>query len=183
MPERPLYWGYFRNNEIYRESHSLWFEPSYPICDMYVPYALGGGYVISLDLVALVVDLAASHNLLLLTAEDAWTSTVTSIVDLHRAHDIRFDTSHGRRDCASYYVVLHKRDADEQHAVAERLRVNATAVCEGPDPPDGPPVYAYDHGMRPSKCCSLFHFKRPDDPAIWDARRWPIFAPRNYPYW
>jgi galactosylxylosylprotein 3-beta-galactosyltransferase len=176
----PFYWGYYRNNEVYRDSSSMWYEPNYFLCELYIPYALGGGYVMSMDLVALIADLARPDWLIHLGAEDAWVSTVLSIVNQTRFHDIRFDTSHGRRDCASYYTVMHKIDADEQHQLWSRLAKDPDAVCPGPDPADGVGVYAYDQVMRPSKCCSLFHYKSPEDPSIWDARLWP-FKPKEYP--
>ncbi len=57
---RPLYWGYYRNNNVEREEHSIWREADYPTCDgFYVPYALGGGYVLTMDLVRFLAQLSA----------------------------------------------------------------------------------------------------------------------------
>lgn len=45
-----LYWGYFNGNaDIKRKGK--WKEPDWVACDKYLPYALGGGYVLSRNLV------------------------------------------------------------------------------------------------------------------------------------
>lgn len=45
-----LYWGYFNGNARVKSS-GKWKENSWMLCDNYVPYALGGGYVLSKSLV------------------------------------------------------------------------------------------------------------------------------------
>lgn len=51
--ERPnlmLYWGYFHGRAKIKTS-GKWKETNWISCDYYLPYALGGGYVLSKDLV------------------------------------------------------------------------------------------------------------------------------------
>ena len=51
----PLYWGYFTGKAFpIRKGGKKYFDPSYHVCDYYVPYAQGGGYVVSAELVRFV---------------------------------------------------------------------------------------------------------------------------------
>lgn len=51
MPShKGLYWGYFDGRaKVYL--HGKWQEQDWFLCDNYLPYALGGGYVISQNIV------------------------------------------------------------------------------------------------------------------------------------
>ncbi len=49
--ENSLYWGFFDGRAPVQKS-GKWAESNYVLCDTYVPYALGGGYVLSHDLVS-----------------------------------------------------------------------------------------------------------------------------------
>ena len=44
--EKELYWGFF-DGRAPVQSKGKWVEKDYKLCDRYIPYALGGGYVIS----------------------------------------------------------------------------------------------------------------------------------------
>ena len=44
--EKELYWGFF-DGRAPVQSKGKWVEKDYKLCDRYVPYALGGGYVLS----------------------------------------------------------------------------------------------------------------------------------------
>ena len=45
-----IYWGFFRGDANVK-THGPWAEPNWVLCDKYLPYANGGGYVLSQDLV------------------------------------------------------------------------------------------------------------------------------------
>lgn len=47
---RHLYWGYFNGNAQIK-TKGKWKEDDWVLCDRYLPYALGGGYVLSQGLV------------------------------------------------------------------------------------------------------------------------------------
>ena len=49
-PLKRVYWGFFRGNARIKKK-GPWKEPGWFLSDHYIPYALGGGYVISTDLV------------------------------------------------------------------------------------------------------------------------------------
>ena len=44
--EKELYWGFF-DGRAPVQSKGKWVEKDYKLCDRYIPYALGGGYVLS----------------------------------------------------------------------------------------------------------------------------------------
>ena len=46
-----IYWGFFRGDANVKTA-GPWKEPNWILCDNYLPYANGGGYVLSLDLVS-----------------------------------------------------------------------------------------------------------------------------------
>ena len=49
-PRKNLYWGFFRGDAHVKFSGS-WAEKKWHLCDRYLPYAQGGGYILSSDLV------------------------------------------------------------------------------------------------------------------------------------
>lgn len=50
-----LYWGYFNGNAKIKTS-GKWKETDWILCDTYLPYALGGGYVLSKNLVTFIAQ-------------------------------------------------------------------------------------------------------------------------------
>jgi galactosylxylosylprotein 3-beta-galactosyltransferase len=52
--EKSLYWGFFDGRAPVQKS-GKWQETNYVLCDRYLPYALGGGYVLSHDLVSILL--------------------------------------------------------------------------------------------------------------------------------
>lgn len=54
-PSNKFYWGYFDGNAHIKRA-GKWKETGWILCDKYLPYALGGGYVLSKDLVMYIVN-------------------------------------------------------------------------------------------------------------------------------
>lgn len=50
-----LYWGYFNGNAKVKAS-GKWKESNWILCDTYLPYALGGGYVLSRKLITFIAQ-------------------------------------------------------------------------------------------------------------------------------
>ena len=48
-----LYWGFF-NGKAQVKRRGPWKEPDWNLCDYYLPYAVGGGYVLSYNLVKFI---------------------------------------------------------------------------------------------------------------------------------
>lgn len=53
-PKNKFYWGYFDGNAHIKRA-GKWKETEWILCDRYLPYALGGGYVLSKDLINYIV--------------------------------------------------------------------------------------------------------------------------------
>ena len=53
-PRKKLYWGFFRGDAHVKFKGS-WSEKNWHLCDRYLPYAQGGGYILSSDLVNFIV--------------------------------------------------------------------------------------------------------------------------------
>lgn len=54
-PANRFYWGYFTGNAKVKRA-GKWKETNWIMCDLYLPFALGGGYVLSKDLVVFIVN-------------------------------------------------------------------------------------------------------------------------------
>ena len=105
---QPLYWGAFcggciiLNSGIYSESH-------WSICKSYLPYAFGGGYILSMDL----VQLLAENELYLkqFNNEDVSVGAWLSPYNIERRHDARFNTEGDTKGCKWPYLISHKVSA------------------------------------------------------------------------
>ena len=64
-----------------------WADTNYKLCDRYIPYALGGGYVIGRELVKFVAD--NSRLLEMYNSEDATMGTWLAGLKVNRKHDTR----------------------------------------------------------------------------------------------
>ena len=78
----------------------------------YLPYALGGGYVLSSDLVSFIASNSA--RLQLYGSEDVSVGVwLAPLARLNRVHDERFDTEFVSRGCLDSYLVTHKQSVEE----------------------------------------------------------------------
>ncbi|XP_008046876.2 beta-1,3-galactosyltransferase 6, partial [Carlito syrichta] len=113
-----------------------------------LPYALGGGYVLSADLVRYLrvsrEYLRAWHS------EDVSLGAWLAPVDVQREHDPRFDTEYRSRGCSNQYLVTHKQSLEdmlEKHrTLAREGRLCAREVQLRLS-------YIYDWSAPPSQCC------------------------------
>ncbi len=116
----------------------------------YLPYALGGGYILSFDLVQYVADMAdvaRSYR-----AEDVTVGTWLAPLDITRQHDVRFDTEYRSRGCLDSYFITHKKSPlamDELHSVF--LASGGKRICSQEVVHIRPYVYNWD--VLPTKCC------------------------------
>ncbi|NXU21289.1 B3GT6 galactosyltransferase, partial [Pardalotus punctatus] len=107
---RRLYWGFFSGRGRVK-SGGKWKESAWVLCDFYLPYALGGGYVISADLVRYLR--LSREYLNLWQSEDVSVGVWLAPVDVKRVHDPRFDTEYKSRGCSNEYVVSHKQSVED----------------------------------------------------------------------
>lgn len=148
-PRPDLYWGYF-NGRATIKMHGQWKETNFSLCDRYLPYALGGGYVISNNLVNYIAR--DQHTLSRYTSEDVsmgiWLSALRNV---HKRHDVRFDTAYLPRKCQHYHLVLHKRTTANMKDIYRGILcthklANDTSVQR-------PPEYYYDWTQSQTRCC------------------------------
>ncbi|KAM9299155.1 beta-1,3-galactosyltransferase 6 [Gastrophryne carolinensis] len=144
---RRLYWGFFSGRGRVK-SGGKWKESSWVLCDYYLPYALGGGYVLSWDLVH-YVNLNIEY-LAFWQSEDVSLGTWLAPVDVKRVHDTRFDTEYKSRGCNNKYIVTHKQ------SIEDMLEKHQTLAKEGKLCKEEVKLrwsYVYDWAVPPSQCC------------------------------
>lgn len=144
-----LYWGYF-NGRANIKIHGQWKESNFNLCDHYLPYAIGGGYILSKNLVHFIAQ--NRRTLSQYKSEDAsvgiWLSPLRNV---YKKHDVRFDTAYMPRKCQNYHIVLHKRETYHMRDLYRGLlctfkRANDTTIQR-------PPEYFYDWTQSQTHCC------------------------------
>lgn len=144
---RRLYWGFFSGRGRVKTA-GKWKESAWELCDYYLPYALGGGYVLSADLVH-YIHLNAAF-LKIWQSEDVSLGAWLAPVDVKRLHDPRFDTEYKSRGCSNKYLVTHKQSLEDMlekqqtlqrdgHLCKEEVKLRLS--------------YIYDWSVPPSQCC------------------------------
>lgn len=149
FPRPELYWGYFNGRANIQRS-GQWKETNFHLSDRYLPYALGGGYVISRKLVGLLA--LNARFLSTFVSEDmsmgVWLSPYRNV---YRKHDVRFDTAYIPRKCRRHHIVLHKRSVANMNDLHNGFlctfkRANDTSIRR-------PKEYFYDWNRTPMQCC------------------------------
>ncbi|XP_028663551.1 beta-1,3-galactosyltransferase 6 [Erpetoichthys calabaricus] len=144
---KKLYWGFFSGRGRVK-SAGKWKESTWLLCDYYLPYALGGGYILSADLVHYIR--IAKDYLKTWQSEDVSLGAWLAPVDVHRVHDTRFDTEYKSRGCNNKYVVTHKQ------SIEDMLEKHQTLIKEGRLCKEEIKLrlsYVYDWNVPPSQCC------------------------------
>ena len=146
MDGKLVYWGFFSAAAPVFKS-GVWAESTWFLCDKYLPYAVGGGYILSRDLVDYIV-----HNVHLLQQyanEDISVGTWLSPLKIRRIHDTRFDTWWKSRGCSDSFFITHKQTPKKMRQYAKNLRQNGR-MCTQESFEHG---YSYNWTALPSKCC------------------------------
>jgi len=141
------YWGFFDGRASVKKA-GKYQEQNWFLCDKYIPYALGGGYVLSGDLVQLIA--LNSAHLKLYVNEDVSVGSWLAPYDIERNHDVRFDTEYQSRGCNNAYIVTHKQAKHlmlEKHNSLQQIR----KLCK--KEVQYKPSYIYDWSKPPSECC------------------------------
>ncbi|KAI1301548.1 Beta-1,3-galactosyltransferase 6 [Halotydeus destructor] len=142
-----LYWGYFAGNSQVKKA-GKWSERTWFLCDTYLPYAVGGGYVLSSDLVNYVAT--NGHLLQLYNNEDVSLGTWLAPLDINRHHDQRFDTWWKSRGCSNDFLITHKQSPADMRLKYTNLQTTGK-LCLVEKFISG---HEYDWKALPSKCCS-----------------------------
>lgn len=142
-----LYWGYFDGRAPIRRS-GKYEEKDFNLCGQYLPYAVGGGYVLSKDLVTYIAT--HSDTLSQYRSEDISVGTwLSPMRNVHRWHDVRFDSWYTPRDCKHRQFVLHKR------SVKDMKEIFNGNPCHAEQRKQKLYEYFYNWNGFPSQCC--FH--------------------------
>ena len=101
-----LYWGHFKHKSpVLKKPKSKWAEQNWFLCDHYLPYAIGGGYIISTDLIHKIA--ITSDYLQLYNNEDISVSVWLSAYKIVRKDDGRFRTAvQNNHNCAGHACFL-----------------------------------------------------------------------------
>ncbi|OZC07111.1 hypothetical protein X798_05916 [Onchocerca flexuosa] len=111
-----LYWG-FLDGRARPKRKGHWAERDWIICDRYVPYQLGGGYVLSYKLVDFFVrnkDLLKIYK-----NEDVSVGAWLAGLSVRYVHDPRFDTEFRSRGCNNQYIITHKQTPESLKVLLE----------------------------------------------------------------
>ena len=145
--KQSLYWGYFTGRQNPRSS-GKWAENKWFLCDHYLPYAMGGGYVISSDLIHRVA--VNADGIQLYNNEDVSVGVWLSSFNAERKHDVRFDTESTSRGCRNDHLISHKQPINEMLAKFNSLKTKGLQ-CHNEYTIRKP--YSYNWRAQPSKCC------------------------------
>ena len=145
---RRLYWGYFVGNARVK-AKGKWEENSWFLCDRYLPYARGGGYVISYDIANFISvnrDLLDSY-----LSEDVSMGVWLSALKVERRHERKFNTEFRSRGCNNHYLVAHKTSVDQMHRYSQNIRESGN-LCSKEF--KRWPSYEYNWNVPASLCCA-----------------------------
>ena len=101
-----LYWGHFvRRNKVMTNPKGKWAEPNWFLCDHYFPYAFGGGYIISADLIHKIA--ITSDYIQLYNSEDVSVGVWLGAYQIQRKADERFRTArYNNHNCTGHVCFL-----------------------------------------------------------------------------
>lgn len=142
-----LYWGFFAGNApVFRTGK--WAERDWFLSDRYLPYARGGGYLLSSTLVRYMST--NSRHLQRYKSEDVAVGVWLAGLKVKRVHDPRFDTEYRSRGCSNSYLVTHKQTVRMMFDKYKSLRENGV-LC--PSQVRWRRSYVYNWKVPPSQCC------------------------------
>ena len=142
-----LYWGYFMGY-AFPEATGKWKEGNWFKCPHYFPYAMGGGYVLSQNVVKMVTKF--SKRLVLYSNEDTTMSSWLTPYRLLRKHDIRFNVESVSHGCNNRYLITHKERVKSFYVKYLSLMKNGT-LCSRET--EIRPAYIYNWTSSPLDCC------------------------------
>ncbi|XP_020708535.2 beta-1,3-galactosyltransferase 6 isoform X1 [Athalia rosae] len=146
---KELYWGFFNGKAQVKQS-GPWKETDWIFCDYYLPYALGGGYVLSRRLVQFIAE--NSKILKSYKSEDIsvglWLAPLSNI---ERKHDVRFDTEYRSRGCSNEYIITHKQGIQSMNTIYQMYKASGALCMKEVRHRNS---YQYDWSVPPSKCCN-----------------------------
>ena len=148
---KDLYWGYFMGY-AFPEPSGKWMERNWFKCPHYMPYAMGGGYILSHRVVKAATRF--SERLILYSNEDTTVSSWLSPYKLVRKHDLRFNVESVSHGCNNDYLISHKERVKTLHIKYMSLLKNGTLCVQEKEIQ---PAYIYNWTANPLECCQRIH--------------------------
>ncbi|EDO30842.1 predicted protein [Nematostella vectensis] len=142
-----LYWGFFRGDANVKK-RGPWAEKNWILCDHYLPYADGGGYVLASKLVRFVAR--NSELLQLYNSEDVSVGAWLAPLKIHRVHDTRFNTEYRSRGCNNKHLISHKQSVEDMKDKYSSLEETDNLCREEIEEMRS---FEYDWKVPPSQCC------------------------------
>lgn len=142
-----FYWGFFDGRARVKH-YGPWAEKNWILCDHYLPYAKGGAYVLSSDLVHFI-----SRNvefLQVFNSEDVSIGAWLGSLKINRIHDSNFDTEYESRGCFNSYLATHKQSP--QKMIEKHNNIKRTGQMCIPEV-RYKNSYIYNWKVPPSLCC------------------------------
>ena len=142
-----LYWGHFTGRSAPTAS-GRWAEHEWNLCAHYIPYALGGGYLLSRKLVGNIARVW--RRLKLYGNEDISIATWLAPFKVNKKHDTRFDVDSVSFGCHNNLVITHKV------GLKGMLQYHRSLTSRGrlcPAETLTTPLHTYNWTLPPSKCC------------------------------
>ena len=145
--EKSFYWGFF-DGRAHVKTKGKWAEKDWFLCDRYLPYALGGGYVLSQDLVQRIAT--SADGLEFYNSEDVSVGVWLSPYKAERKHDVRFNTEFVSRGCRNSYIVSHKQSPEDMRSKFRNLQETGKQCDKEYQTRLS---YVYNWNNFPTKCC------------------------------
>ena len=142
-----FYWG-----EIWGANlNGTYAELGWSICETYLPYAFGGGYVLSRDLVVLMAQ--NTPSLKVYNNEDVSIGAWLAPYNVEVVHDARFDTGSESRGCKPEYIVTHTILEPQLVEKYFHTMKKRGMFCTQKDQWSRYAGHVYDWSGPPSQCC------------------------------
>ena len=133
-----LFWGAYR-------------EFQWSVCKKYLPYAYGGGYILSSDLIQLLVE--NSTLLKQYKCEDVSVGAWLAPFNVERVHDSRFNTGAFTKGCKWPYLISHKVPPDSMYSLQTSLSTEGT-FCSQKTYLHAYHGYLYNWSSHNFQCCN-----------------------------
>ena len=144
-----VYWGEFLGSTgILRDGP--YAEQKWSICETYLPYAYGGGYILSRDLIELIASNAP--YLMIYNNEDVSLGAWLAPFNIEFRFDARFNTGAISRGCKKQFIVMHKIAAELMYDYFNAIKKDGY-ICNRKNRWLGWHGHIYNWKTLPSKCC------------------------------
>lgn len=144
-----LYWGYFIGHAM-PETSGRWAEKRWTICPHYLPYAMGGGYVLGRHVVHIIGRF--HRHFKLYSNEDVSLGSWLAPFRVTYHHDLRFNTEGTSHGCNNNYIISHKEKVRGIYEKYVHLKNNGSLCSEEKEIR---PAYVYNwSAASPMDCCN-----------------------------